>query len=221
MRDDEEAEKATLMAVDPRISEVQKLMTDHYPTNVSPFSIYVPGFTLLTILLGKDDKTAEETDLVSTILDSYSSYKVAGRVNQEVALMIARDCILLAQSNGMTEQLAQPSQQAIMQPMNAGVQGVQHLGFQQTQNIQVVPTANQAPSVTTPSEVQFHKQNLLAQQVPTLSQLQQLDFTKAGEKDLRNILEFPQNVFGTEAIQIQNTSSPAIQGLSNSVMPGL
>jgi hypothetical protein len=122
-------------SVDPleyKVHDVLKLITDHAPANKnSPYAPYLPGFTSLRLLLIKPDRTAHENDLMTTMLDSYSSYLPTGRPPAELAWMIARDFMLLTQSPSQPSN-AMGSSQAQVQPANNGTGGmIQHHGHQQ------------------------------------------------------------------------------------------
>ena len=96
--------------VDRRIHEVLKLITDHAPANKnSPYSPYLPGFTSLRLLLIKGDRTQHENELMTTMLDSYSSYLPSGRQPVELAWMIARDFMLLTQTSHSQRQVQAPA----------------------------------------------------------------------------------------------------------------
>ena len=98
--------------VDRRIFEVLKLITDHSPADKnSPYSPYLPGFTSLRLLLIKSDRSAHEAELVTTMLDSYSSYLPSGRQPVELAWMIARDFMLLTQTSHASRQNQAPAVQ--------------------------------------------------------------------------------------------------------------
>jgi hypothetical protein len=102
------APKPENKTADRRISDVLKVLTDFVPTQKnSPYAPYLPGFTSLPLLLLKQSRTQQESDLLTTILDSYSSYLTSGRSNSETAWMIARDYMVLSQTNSFS----QPQQQ--------------------------------------------------------------------------------------------------------------
>jgi hypothetical protein len=105
---------------DRRISELLKLMTEFVPTHKnSPYAPYLPGFTSLPLLLVKQSRTQQEFVLLTTILDSYSSYLTSGRSNSETAWMIARDYMLETNSFSQPQQLQppqQPGQLLLLQP---------------------------------------------------------------------------------------------------------
>jgi hypothetical protein len=97
-------------------------MTEFVPTlQNSPYAPYLPGFTSLPLLLTKQSRTQQESDLLTTILDSYSSYLTSGRSNSETAWMIARDFMLLSQTNSFPQlQSPQHSGQLLqLQPMES------------------------------------------------------------------------------------------------------
>jgi hypothetical protein len=115
---------------DGRLSNLLKLLAEHIPTHRnSPYSPYLPGFTSLRLLLLKQTKTAEEKDLLITILESYSSYLSSGRSNSETVWMIARDFMLLSRTSATRQQQdrVQDSQIPILQQQQSN----QHLQGQQ------------------------------------------------------------------------------------------
>jgi hypothetical protein len=63
------------------------------PTVFFSFSLYLFSFQLLV----KQDKSDDESDMLRTTLDSYTSYISSGRKREEIAWMIARDFMLLSQ----------------------------------------------------------------------------------------------------------------------------
>ena len=90
--------------VDHRVAELMKIMVDNVPTHKnSPHAPYLPGFTSLKLLLMKDSLSDADEDLLSTILESYSSYLNSGRSESDTAWMIARDYMLLAQTSNLKE----------------------------------------------------------------------------------------------------------------------
>ena len=143
---------------------------------------------MILILLEKRSKTTEETELMTTILDSYASYKSSGRSGNEIALMIARDCMLLTQSNSTIQQPAQSSEQSVtqtVQPIGIQPQAASH------QKQAVVPAAqsNGQGSVSYQPVAQ-----------PSQPKLQQ------------PISQLPnENHFSIEALQYHNAGAPASQ----------
>jgi hypothetical protein len=83
---------------DTRADEVLSLLGKYMPSDgMSPLSLYVSGFMSLRLLLLRSTRTAEEQDVVSTMLDSYSSYSSGGRDESDIAVMLARDFLFLTQ----------------------------------------------------------------------------------------------------------------------------
>jgi hypothetical protein len=83
---------------DTRADEVLSLLGKYMPSDgMSPLSPYVSGFMSLRLLLLRSTRTAEEQDVVSTMLDSYSSYSSGGRDESDIAVMLARDFLFLTQ----------------------------------------------------------------------------------------------------------------------------
>jgi hypothetical protein len=79
--------------------------------------MYLPGFTTLRILLTKHARTAHESEMLSTMLESYFSYRSSGRSATETAWMCARDYMLLSQASVSIRQQQQqlPPRQAPQQ----------------------------------------------------------------------------------------------------------
>jgi len=53
----------------------------------------------LRLLLLRSNKSAEEEEVVKTMLDSYSSYSNGGRAKADIATMLARDFMFLRQQH--------------------------------------------------------------------------------------------------------------------------
>lgn len=124
-------------AADKRLQEVLNLLAEHTPTHRnSPYSPYLPGFTSLRLLLLKRKRTSEENDLLTTILDSYSSYLSSGRNNGETAWMIARDYMLLTQPTNQQSVAMPQSRHSIHQQHLAQQQQAQQQQAQQQQAVQ-------------------------------------------------------------------------------------
>jgi hypothetical protein len=71
--------------------ELMSVIRTHSPeSKSSPKAMYLPGFTSLYLLLGKQRRTAEENDLVKSSLESYSACRLAGYSDFDVAWMTAR-----------------------------------------------------------------------------------------------------------------------------------
>lgn len=153
--------------VDSRVSDVLRLLAEHVPTHRnSPYSPYLPGFTALRMLLVKQVKTPEEEDLMSTTLESYSSYLSSGRRDSEIAWMIARDFMLLSQSSSGSRQRQQQSQQQQQQQQQnqaANIQ-IQHQ-MQQAQ----APVASVSRSTQQAIQQQFQQPH--QHQQPTQQQV--------------------------------------------------
>lgn len=90
---------------DARINEVVSLLGQHMPSEpASPLSSYLPGFMSLRLLLLRPSRTIEEEELVRTMLGSYSSYSTGGRSKSDIAVMLARDYMFLAQQQNQPQQ---------------------------------------------------------------------------------------------------------------------
>jgi hypothetical protein len=82
---------------DPRINEVVTLLGKFMPSDShSSHAPYVSGFMSLRLLLLRPSRSTEEEELVSTMLDSFSSYHCGGRDSSDIAGMLARDFIFLS-----------------------------------------------------------------------------------------------------------------------------
>ena len=85
---------------DPRAHEVLSLVGEYMPLNsCSPLAAYLPGFTALRLMLMKTNRTPRESEVLGTILGSYSSYVASGRPGSEIAWLLARDCMHLTQQS--------------------------------------------------------------------------------------------------------------------------
>lgn len=94
---------------DTRIDDVVALLGEHMPSDpTSPLSTYVPGFMSLRLLLLRQSHSSEDTELVRTMLDSYSSYTAGDRDPAEIAVMLARDYMFLSRQD-QTQQHLQPT----------------------------------------------------------------------------------------------------------------
>lgn len=83
---------------DPRIDAVVALLGEFMPSDPqSPLSPYLSGFMSLRLLLLRPSRSADDDELMRTMLDSYSSYTAGGRQRQDIAVMLARDFIFLSQ----------------------------------------------------------------------------------------------------------------------------
>jgi hypothetical protein len=83
---------------DNRIDLVVAILGKYMPSDpLSPLAPFVAGFMSLRLLLLRPSRTAEEQELVRTMLDSYSSYATGGREESDIAVMLARDFQFLSQ----------------------------------------------------------------------------------------------------------------------------
>jgi len=70
-------------AKDDRIDQVIAVLGKYMPSDpLSPLAPYVSGFMSLRLLLLRTSRTAEEEELVTTMLDSFTSYTAGGREQQ-------------------------------------------------------------------------------------------------------------------------------------------
>lgn len=94
-------------------SEVISIFGEHMPSDPSsPAFAYLQGFMSLRLLLLRQNRGAQEQDLVNTMLSSYSSYKAGGRTPADIALMLARDFMFLSQQ----QQQPPPQSAAVSSP---------------------------------------------------------------------------------------------------------
>jgi hypothetical protein len=149
-------------ATDSRVLDVLKLLAEHTPTHRnSPYSTYLPGFTSLRLLMLKRNRTKDDNDTLSTMLESYTSYLTSRKEPGEIAWMVARDYMLLTQlPNQIGSSIApalQPYQQIqqlppqhriqqVLQPQLSQVQPAVANQFQQ----QHMPHASQLQSGVSP-----------------------------------------------------------------------
>jgi hypothetical protein len=85
-------------ARDARIGHVISLLAEFMPfDSQSICGPYLPGFMSLRLLLLRQTRSAEEEEIVRTMLDSYSSYASGGRQRADIAVMLARDFIFINQ----------------------------------------------------------------------------------------------------------------------------
>lgn len=104
---------------DERIDQVISVLGKYMPSDpLSPLAPYVSGFMSLRLLLLRTTRTAEEEQLVSTMLDSFSSYATGGREDSDIAVMLARDFMFLNQ---------QPQSHSFLEP-GANLMNGQQLG---------------------------------------------------------------------------------------------
>jgi hypothetical protein len=78
-------------------NELLSLICTHMPKdktdNLAP---YLPGFTSLHLLLIKRSKSVRENEMLKSVLASFSSYKLTGQSDSNVAWMTARDYMILS-----------------------------------------------------------------------------------------------------------------------------
>lgn len=146
---------------DRRVSELVKLLEQYTPGQAdSPYALYLPGFSMLRLLLTKQVKPPQESELISTVLESYSSYKSSGRSNQEIACLTARDFMVLYQSNGGADQQQQQQLQQPQQQMKSN--------GQQAFNVQSMQHFASQPSPAMQQQQQQHSNVLQQQQLSSL-----------------------------------------------------
>merc|ERR1711862_860441 len=85
-------------AIDPRVDAVVSLLGEHIPLDpMSPLASYIPGFISFRLILLQTTWSDHERELVTTLLDSYSSYTASGRLRSDIAVLLARDYMFLSQ----------------------------------------------------------------------------------------------------------------------------
>jgi hypothetical protein len=90
-------EEASKPSKDSRIDQVIFLLGEFMPSD--PASPLVTGFMSLRLMLLRPCKSAEDEDIVRTILGSYSSYTMSGRTKQDTAVNLSRDYMFLSQQS--------------------------------------------------------------------------------------------------------------------------
>jgi hypothetical protein len=191
------------------------------------------------MLLTKQNKTAQETEMLSTILESYSSYSSSGRNNSETACLIARDSMMLYQSSGASQQqqLQMQSQMASHGQQGLTGRGLQQVGVQHHQQSQMMQQqgnrlqqmnghshANQPGMSLHQPTMGGTQQNLhlgmLQKQTPT-SQMQLGALVHQQPAQLGQTLQNPmanQNMMNSGAFHLQNAMAAGGQQQRN---PGL
>jgi hypothetical protein len=95
--------EVTTLNRDSRIGEVASLLAQFMPSDPhSSAANYQSGFMSLRLLLLRGLRSAEEDELVRTILESYTSYVDSDRERSDIAIMLARDYIFLSQQMQQT-----------------------------------------------------------------------------------------------------------------------
>jgi len=85
---------------DERVDDMVSLLGEHMPNDPSSsFAVYLPAFMSLRLMLLKPTRKQEEDEVVSTLLNSYSSYATSGRAKNDIAVMLARDFMYLNDQN--------------------------------------------------------------------------------------------------------------------------
>jgi len=95
---------------DPRIDDVVSLLGEYMPSDPGcAMAPYLSGFMSLRLLLLRPSRSADEEELASTMLNSYSSYFAGGRSRNDIAIMLARDFMFLSQQQAATSQQQESS----------------------------------------------------------------------------------------------------------------
>merc|ERR1712110_426734 len=82
---------------DNRINEIVALLGERMSADPSSHvASHVPGFMAIRLMMLKTSQTDEEKELIRVLVGSYSSYTSAGRTRDEVAILLARDFLFLA-----------------------------------------------------------------------------------------------------------------------------
>jgi len=85
---------------DSRIDQVISLLGEYMPSDPSsPLASYLPGFMSLRLMLLRLSRTPDEDEMVRTLMGSFSSYSSGGRAKNDIAIMLARDYMFLAQQH--------------------------------------------------------------------------------------------------------------------------
>ncbi|CAJ1942840.1 unnamed protein product [Cylindrotheca closterium] len=157
----------TANLADMRVSELLNLLEQFAPSDDSPYAMYMTGFSMLRLLLVKQVKTPQESEFISTMLESYSSYKSSGRRNQEIACLVARDFMVVYQSSGGVGVPDQQQQQQ-QQQMKSNSQQIMNVQSMQ-QQFSAQPLQSQA------MQQQQHQQQQHQQQQQHANDLLQLN----------------------------------------------
>ena len=109
---------------DSRIDPVISLLGEYMPSDPSShIASFLPGFMSLRLMLLRPSKTPEEDEMVRTMLGSYSSYCAGGRSKNDIAIMLARDYMFLAQHQPPKQQPQQQTQEFLgRSPSNSMMQ---------------------------------------------------------------------------------------------------
>jgi len=93
----ERTEQLKAVAKDDRIDQVISLLGEFMPSEPgSPHAPFLPGFMSLRLMLLRPSKSAEDEEMVRTILGSYASYTAGGRARQDIALNLSQDYMFLS-----------------------------------------------------------------------------------------------------------------------------
>lgn len=85
---------------DSRIQEVISILGEYMPSDPkSPLVSYLPGFMSLRLMLLRSQWSPQESEIIDTMLGSYSSYTASGRTREDIAVLLARDCMFLQAQN--------------------------------------------------------------------------------------------------------------------------
>jgi hypothetical protein len=78
--------------------ELISILGEHMPLDSSSeFAFCLPGFMSLRLLLLKSNTTVEEDDMITTILNSFVSFRTSSLSDGEIAVMLTRDFLYLKQ----------------------------------------------------------------------------------------------------------------------------
>lgn len=151
---------------DPRVEQVVTLLGQFMPSDPSSaLGSFMGGFMSLRLLLLRPSKTPQEEEIVNTMLGSYSSYSSGGRAHSDIALMLARDYMFLAQQQPPPQQ-----QQQCQSFLNQAHQGSQSQQFSTSMHMQANAPAsaykifygNSSSTPLTGSSSSFHNSPALA-----------------------------------------------------------
>jgi hypothetical protein len=148
---------ASMDSPNSKVDDMLRLMQDYMPKDsLSPNISYLPGFTSLRHLLLKGTaKTDRETQLVTTLTNQLVAYEGQNRARQDIALLLARDFMMMTQQHQQQQQQQQQQQH--------------QLQFQSHTQSLVQPQQQQLNQ----DQYHSHRQQVLSQQPQLQQQLQQ------------------------------------------------
>jgi len=80
-------------------SEIIQLLGEHMPSDNSfPGFSYLAGFMSLRLMLLRSSRSPSEEEMIRILKGSYRSYCKSGRQRDDIASLLARDCMFLTRS---------------------------------------------------------------------------------------------------------------------------